>query len=203
MSMIPLSSRFFLITIGALGLSSLSAAQYGAANRADLVPSGNVQLQDLTARVYANHVSGDGSNFTGLLANFEKALTQSGSTLTAISGTFAFEEGETRYGGTFKVYSGKSTGTSLGILLKSGQSPVYSAYQFYELPLVGDANYALRIQAGAGIAYSATTRAGNFSYYLRAALPLKTGYSAEFGYVGTLVGGGNEHSLLLGIGKKF
>lgn len=193
----------FSFVFGLLVSATTAQAQFGAVNRVDLVPSGDPKLQEITARVFVNRQTGGGTSLTSLLANFEKPLTMKGNSLTAISGTVSVEEGETLYGGSLRAYLGQDYGALFSLLLKNGQSPTYSVYGFYELPLSGEADRAIRIQGGAGIAYSATTRSGNFSYYLRAALPLQPQFSLELGYVGTVISGGNTHSLLLGVGHKF
>lgn len=191
------------LILGVAACAMTANAQFGTANKADLLPVDGKSGIYGTATWLSQRTSGGGfsGTTTGLLFNAEKALSINGDDVLALGAFYADVDGS-----VFSLYAKKylaaNYGVQLGLLKSDGVDDLdFTLYGIIDLTEAKQG--ATRVQAGLGTYYSGGSSDFHLSAYLKASHPLQNGLSID----GTLwyvdFDGVRATTFSLGVGYKF
>lgn len=189
------------LILGVAACAMTANAQFGTANKADLLPIDGKSGIYGTGTWLTERVSGGGGSATGLLFNAEKALSINGDDVLALGAFFADVDGTT-YSIYAKKYLGVNYGVQLGLLKASGNDDLnYTLFGIYDFTEAKDG--ATRVQGGLGTYYTGFNSEFNLSAFVKASHPLQNGLSIDGTIWYTDFDGFRSTTFALGVGYKF
>jgi len=189
------------LILGVAACAMTANAQFGTANKADLLPIDGKSGIYGTASFVSQRVSNGGGNSSGILFNAEKALSINGDDILAIGAFFADLDG-TAYSVYAKKYLGVNYGIQAGFLkFEDNDDLDFGVYGIYDFN-AADAT-SVRIQGGLGTLYTGSDSKFNLAGFLKASYPLQNGLSVDAGIWYVDLDQANATFLTVGVGYKF
>ncbi len=191
------------LILGIAACAMTANAQFGTANKADLLPVEGKSGIYGTATWFSQRVSGGGfsGTATGVLFNAEKALSINGDDVLALGAYYGDADGS-----VFSLYAKKylaaNYGVQLALLKTDGVDDLdFTLYGIVDLTQAKEG--ATRVQAGLGTYYSGAGSDFHLSAYLKASHPLQNGLSIDGTLWYTDFDGFRSTVISVGVGYKF